>query len=122
MKRLYIKSDPEDFRAMIRFFPLEEGGRRQYPNGVRFDFQYQDDKDNLYMIHPDFFDDNGDSYPEDRFFPLGEWLNARMYIVVAEMREKVHRHKLKIGQKFFCCDGSIHIAEGVVTEIVGLNN
>jgi hypothetical protein len=121
MKRLYQNHDPEDFQAKIRFLTIEEGGRRKYANGSRFDFQYSEDSKNIYMIHPDFFDNNGNSFSVDTFLPLNEWFDARMYIVVAEMREQVHRERIKVGTKFYCCDGSQHIAEGIVTEIIGIN-
>jgi hypothetical protein len=120
MTRIYSKFDPEDFQARIRFFPLEEGGRRPYPNGIRFDFKYAEDDNNLYMIHPDFFDASGNSFSTADMLPLGVWLAARMYIVVPEMREKVHRLKIKEDLKFFCMDGSRQVAEGVVSKIVGL--
>lgn len=120
MTRIYEKFDPEDFQAKIRFFPLQEGGRRPYPNGIRFDFKYADDETNLYMIHPDFFDSDGNSLSTEDMLPLDVWLNVRMYIVVAEMREKVHQLKIHEGVKFFCMDGSRRVAEGVVSKIVGL--
>ena len=120
MARIYAKFDPEDFQAKIRFLPLEDGGRRPYPNGIRFDFKYADDEKNLYMIYPDFFDSNGNSLSTEDMLPLGIWLIARMYIAVPEMKERVHRLKIKEGVKFYCMDGPHQIAEGVVSKIVGL--
>jgi hypothetical protein len=119
MYRLYQKYDPEDFQAKIRFLTLEEGGQRQYPNGIRFDFQYVDDLENAYMIHPDFFDSNGNSFSAEEMLPLNKWINARMYIIVPEIRETVHRFRIKEGVKFYCCDGK-PIAEGIVTRLVRL--
>ncbi len=120
MTRIYKKFDPEDFQARIRFFPLNEGGRHPYPNGIRSDFMYADDKVNIYMIHPDFFDSNGDSLPIDEMLPLDVWLNARMYIIVPEMKEKTHRLKIRDEVRFYCMDGGRRIAEGIVSKIVGL--
>ena len=120
MTRIYEKRDPEDFQARIRFFPLNEGGRRSYANGTRFDFKYADDEKTYYMIHPDFFDPSGNSLSTEEMLPLGIWLDARMYIVVPEMKEKAHRAKIREGIEFFCMDGPRRVAKGVVSKIVGL--
>ena len=120
MTRIYERFDPEDFQARIRFFSLEEGGRRSYPNGIRFDFKYTDDEKNIYMIWPDFFDSKGNSLSIEEMLPLDIWLDARMYIVVPEMREKVHRLRIGEGIKFYCMDGHRRIAEGVVSKVIGL--
>jgi len=124
MYRLYQKRDPEDFQAKIRFFPLDEGGKRSYANGIRLDFKYAefaDDKTNFYMIHPDFFDTDGNSLSTEEFLSLGVWLNARMYILIPEMKEKVHRAKIREGIEFFCMDGHRKVAKGIVSKVVGLN-
>lgn len=92
MHRLYRIAD--DFEATIRILTEAEGGRMNPPfNGIRWDFAYASDKpaENLYMIHPDFYSQSGDSLPTDAPLPLGVDLPARMTIVIDEMREQVHR-------------------------------
>lgn len=121
MYRLYQSRDPEDFQARVRFFPLDEGGRRSYPNGIRFDFKYIDDEKNIYMIHPDFYDLEGNSFSTEEFLPLGVWLSARMYIIAPEMKEKMHRVKIQEGVEFYCVDGPRRVAKGIVSKVVGLN-
>ena len=121
MNRVHKVNFPEDFQARIRIFTAAEGGRvKPTFNGIRWDFKYLDDVSNLYMIWPDFFDNEGNSFPVETHLPLNQWLNARMYIMVDEMREKVHRLKIQEGVKFYCMEGSRRTAEGIVSKIVGL--
>jgi hypothetical protein len=121
MNRLHKINFPEDFQARIRIFTTAERGRvKPTFNGIRWDFKYFDNVSNLYMIWPDFFDNEGNSFPAETLLPVNQWLNARMYIVVDEMREKVHRLKVQEGVKFYCMEGSRHTAEGIVSKIVGL--
>ena len=121
MKRLHIV--PDDFEAAIRIFSSEEGGRIRPPfNGVRWDFAYAEDPPakELFMIHPDFHDENGDSLPTDNALPIGVELRARMVVIIDEAREKIHRLRIREGVKFYCHEGSRRVAEGRVTRITGL--
>ena len=117
-----------DFEAEIRIFSENEGGRRTPVfNGIRWDFSYKDqlpteDNSTLYAIHPDFFDEQGNSLPKSMPLPIGKLLSARMLIVRDEMRKKVHRDRLKEGVKFYCHEGQHRVAEGIVTRITGLFN
>lgn len=115
----------DDFEATIRIFTPEEGGRKTPPkNGIRWDIAYNDDQPpkTLYMIHPDFVDSEGRSYPCDEALPIDVELRAFMYIVVDEMRQQQHREHIKVGMEFFCHEGARRVARGVVTKITGLMN
>lgn len=119
-KRLYPS---DDFEARIRIFTSAEGGRRSPVfNGIRWDFAFaeQQPADTIYMIWPDFLDDEGDSRSNVEPLPLGEELPARMMIVVDEMREKIHRARIAPGVRFFCHEGGKRVAVGIVTRITGL--
>ncbi len=113
----------DDFEAVIRIFSPAEGGRTTpLFNGIRCDFEYAEDPphDTLYMICPDFMDENGDSRSNNFALPIGENLPARMMILSDELREQVHRERIAPGVRFYCREGPKRIAEGVVTRITGL--
>lgn len=123
MHRLY--KVPDDFEAIIRIFPEDEGGRKAPPfNGIRWDFSYASDEvsDGLYMIWPDFFSSSGDSLPTDSPLPIGIELSARMTVLIDEMREQVHRARIVTGLEFYCHEGSKRVAFGRVTRITGLHD
>lgn len=123
MDRLY--PIPDDFEATIRILTEAEGGRRTSPfNGIRWDFSYVADNatDQLYMIWPDFFSTSGDSLPKDQPLPLSTELSARMTIVVDEMREQVHRARIKLGVEFYCHEGPRRVAIGRVIRVTGLHD
>jgi|HubBroStandDraft_5_1064220.scaffolds.fasta_scaffold416383_2 hypothetical protein len=114
---------PDDFEAVICILGPDEGGRKSPAyNGMRWDLNYAEEtpSENLYMIWPDFVDENGVSLRKDMSLPLGIGLRARMTIVADEMRYRVHRAKIKVGTRFYCCEGSKRVAEGQVTKITGL--
>jgi translation elongation factor EF-Tu-like GTPase len=113
----------DDFEAVIFVLRSDEGGRKiPARNGLRWDFTYAEEasSENLYMIWPDFVDENGVSLQKDMDLPVGVGLRARMTVVVDEMRERLHRAKIKVGTRFYCCEGSRRVAEGQVTKITGL--
>jgi translation elongation factor EF-Tu-like GTPase len=112
----------DEFEARIRIFSAQEGGRRGSTfNGIRWDFVYADaPSDNLYMIYPDFCDEDGASMPTDVPLAVGPVLRARMFGSVDVMRAEVHRHRIVPGIKFYCVEGPRRVAEGVVTQITGL--
>lgn len=113
----------DDFEAVIRIYTFEEGGRKSPPfNGIRWDFAYADDVPlkELYMIHPDFYDQNGDSLPLDQLLPLNVELPARMFVCIDRMRERLHRSRIHKGIRFYCHEGAKRVAEGQVTRITGL--
>jgi len=120
--RLY--KQPDDFEAIVKIFSTDEGGRLTPPfNGIRWDFAYAGDDvptSGLYMIWPDFVDEAGDSLSTDQALPIGVPLQARMTIVVDEMRLKLHRERLSVGAQFYCHEGSKRVASGTVTKVTGL--
>ena len=121
MKRLPRVSD--DFEAVIRIYTTAEGGRQLPPfNGIRWDFAYADDPPakELFMIHPDFYDEHGDSLPTDRPLPLSVELPARMVVLNDELRTTLHRSRIHEGTRFYCHEGAKRVAEGRVTRITGL--
>jgi translation elongation factor EF-Tu-like GTPase len=96
--RLY--KQPDDFEAIIRIFSADEGGRMTPPfNGIRWDFAYAEDDvptTGLHMIWPDFIDEAGDSLPTDQALPIGVALQARMTVVVDDMRSELHRERIAV--------------------------
>ncbi len=114
--------DYTDFEAVIRVLTPDEGGRQSPAfNGIRWDFAYAEDEpaDEIYMIWPEFLDEDGVSFSTDRPLPVDRSLQARMRIVVPEMRV-FHRRRIRPGTRFFCHEGSRRVAEGVVTRLTGL--
>jgi translation elongation factor EF-Tu-like GTPase len=115
----------DDFEAVIRIYSTSEGGRMTPPfNGIRWDFAYAENQPvgELYMIHPDFYDSRGDSLPTDQPLPIGVEMFARMVVIMDEMREKIHRARIREGIRFYCHEGGKRVAEGRVTRITGLFN
>jgi hypothetical protein len=114
----------DDFEAKIRIFREDEGGRKSPAvNGIRWDLNYAEELPSvgLYMIHPDFLDEDGQSLHLDRALPVDKQLSARMYVIIDEMRSEVHRSRIKVGTQFYCCEGPRRVAEGEVTRITGLH-
>lgn len=118
-----VHSVPDDFEAVIRIFAANEGGRTSSAfNGIRWAFAYAENQPEgeLYEIFPDFFDEEGNSLPTDRPLPVGRDLPARMVVLFDEMREKVHRGRIREGVRFLCHEGPKRVAEGRVTRVTGL--
>ena len=121
MNRLY--GDLNDFEVIIQIYSPDQGGRSFPPfNGIRWDFAYaQDDPaKGIFMIYPDFYDENGDSLPTDKPLPVGIELPARMVVLSDEMRENVHRSRIHEGVRFYCHEGQKRVAEGKVVRVTGL--
>jgi hypothetical protein len=121
MKRIHRV--PDDFEAVIRIFTTSEGGRSTPAfNGIRWAFAYAENQPSseLYEIFPDFFDETGNSLPTDKPLPVGRELPARMVVLFDEMREKLHRARIREGVRFYCHEGPKRVAEGKVIRITGL--
>lgn len=113
----------DDFEATIRIFRADEGGRVTPPfNGIRWDLNYANELPSvdIFMVWPIFCDEAGEPFPSDTPLPIDTHLNARMYVVVDEMRSSVHRTRIQFGTRVFCCEGQRRVAEGQVTKITGL--
>lgn len=120
MKRLYDRQ--ADFEAEITFLTESEGGRKTPPfNGIRWDFLYAGDdvKDGVYMIWPEFTDQEGNAIPTD--VPLKGTYYARMHIVDRELAETLHRDRIKPGVRFFSMEGAHKVAMGIVIKVAGLS-
>src|SRR4026207_1204310 len=88
-----------DFRVKYNFYTEAEGGRKIIPyQGIRSDFWYEHEgecKGQLFMIWPEFEDENGKIILEnDR--SVNKEGTARMWIIVPQ-RRIYHRNKIHIG-------------------------
>lgn len=118
VNRVYEQA--EDFQAEITILTPEEGGRfAPVFNGVRWDFQYEQDGDSQqhFMIWPEFVDEENE--PISREFPLKGTYRARMYVVSENLRD-LHRPRVQVGTEFFCVQGPKKVARGTVTKVTGL--
>jgi hypothetical protein len=111
-----------DFVVKYRFLTKEEGGRQTgVPfQGYRSDFMYFGDdpkKDGIFMIHPEFLDENDKVITEKLVVP--ESGKALMWIFNEDFID-YHRKRLTIGTKGYFMEGLKITAECEVTELVGL--
>ena len=117
-----IRNRREDFIVRYKLYFPQDGGRKVTFQHLRCDFMYEGDdpeKDGIYMIHPEFLNENGDPVSEDT--PVSLAGKASMWVIVEEMKEKVHRQRVKIGVHGYFMEGARKIGEVVVEEIVGLS-
>ena len=118
-----IRGHKPDFIVRYRLYAPSEGGRKVTYQHLRCDFMYDGDDphtDGIYMIHPEFIDKNGDPLDEELPVPLDG--HASMWILVPEMRKRVHRSRLKVGTRGYFMEGSKKVGEVVVEKIVGLHD
>jgi hypothetical protein len=106
-----------------RFHSQQEGGRRNPPfQGYRSDFEYAEkiveDKGRLYMIWPEFEDEQGDVITDSDLM-ISVNGTARMWIINPEMRS-IHKERIQIGTKGYFMEGARRTAECEVIEIAGL--
>lgn len=117
------RNHPQDFDIKYHFYSEQEGGRKSIPfQGYRCDFAYEGDdisKTGIFMIHPEFEDEYGNIILDENI-PVNKSGTARMWILIPEMREKVHKERIKIGTKGYFMEGSKKVGEVEVTRIVGL--
>jgi hypothetical protein len=117
------RGHPPDFTSRYRFYTPEEGGRQHLPGQYyRGDFMYAEDspQDGIYMIHHEFTGEDGMVLPEATL-PIPRSGTARMWIVVPEIRGKVHCRRIAEGTRYYIMEGSRRVGEGVVTGILGLH-
>jgi hypothetical protein len=82
---------------------------------------YASDKleDGIYLIHHEFLDEKGEILEEnDKPVPISG--TARMWILIPEMRNEIHKNKINIGTRYFIMEGSRKVGEGEVTKILDL--
>jgi hypothetical protein len=117
-----IRKHPQDFDVKYRLYKLEEGGRNQTFQGYRCDFAYEGDdisQNGIYMIHPEFEDENGNVILNINE-PVNRIGTARMWILVPQMREEIHKYRIRVGTKGYFMEGSRRVGEIEVIKIVGL--
>lgn len=111
-----------DFVVRYRLYSLSEGGRKITFQHLRCDFMYEGDdpfKDSIYMIHPQFLDEEGNALSVERAVPLEG--KASMWILDPEMRATIHRKRAKIDTKGYFMEGSRKVGEVIIEEIIGLH-
>lgn len=119
-----IRNHSEDFRVEYEFLKKENGELIHKPfQGMRSDFLYADDDINevgIYMIHPEFEDSNGEVITDlsQQINPVG---TAKMWVLIDEMRKKIHCEKATVGVEGYFMSGSKRIAKVKIIEIVDLN-
>ena len=114
-----------DFAARLRFLSPEEGGRKTLPlSGLYYrpDMRYLDDpSDKLWVIWPrDLTTDDGNPLPSGT--PMPSIVRAQMCIINDELRVSEHRSRLHVGTEFQVMEGPHVVAEGIVTELIGLHD
>ena len=119
-----ILNRPCDFRVKYRFFANDEGGRKTGPpaQGYRSDFMYDGDNpktDCIYMIHPEFMDDNKNVIID---LTVHSWNGIANMWILNPNHIQYHKDRIKIGIKGFFMEGPTKTAECEVIEIVGLKS
>ena len=116
---------PADFEVRYRFYTAEEGGRRTGPawQYARSDWAYDGDdvaQTGIYMIWPEFMTEDGVVQPEGSPVP---WSGlATTWILVPEMRTRVHRSRIHDGVHGYFMEGGRRTAEAIVTRLLGLHS
>ena len=117
-----IRNHPEDFIVRYTLYTKEEGGRKITYQHLRCDFMYEGDDpetDGIYMIHPEFIDENGVPIKEKTSVPLSG--RASMWVLIPEMRDKIHKFKIEVGVRGYFMEGARKVGEIIVEKIVGLH-
>jgi hypothetical protein len=120
-----INNHPADFRVKYRFLLADEGGRQSGPpfQGYRSDFWYEyegADKNKVFIIHPEFEDENGNTILyDDR--PVHKEGTALMWILFPQKRP-FHSEKIHVGTKGYFMEGARRVAECTVIEILALKS
>jgi Elongation factor Tu C-terminal domain len=110
-----------DFEAEVILLSPEEGGLREPRQGIRPDLHYDgaDEVEGLWIIHPIFLDEVGRELPE--YAKIPQLAKAHFYILNRGLCNTVHKQRLKEGTRFQLQEGHRIIAQGIVTEILGLH-
>ncbi len=70
------------------------------------------------MIWPLFLNDEGFEIPKGQ--PVKQQMKANMYIIDDNLRKTVHAYKIREGIQFYLVEGRKIVAEGTVTQVLGL--
>jgi hypothetical protein len=117
-----IRGHKPDFIVSYRLYSPAEGDRMMTFQHLRCNFMYEGGEpamDGLFMIHPEFLDAKG--HPLDDRSPVPLHGRASMWILVPEMRAKVHRARLKVGTRGHFTEGSRKIGDVTVESLIGLH-
>ncbi len=115
---------PNDFEVRYRFYSEAEGGRnaQQFFQGYRCDWVYADfegaEPRQVWMIWPIFVDESGQFVPENA--PVDVEGTARMMIVNEELRQTIHKGRIRPGVKGFFVEGQKKVAEATVIRVPNL--
>lgn len=110
-----------DFVVSYRLYSPSEGGRNVTYQHLRCDFMYEGDdpvKDGIYMIHPEFIDQDGRPLGEELPIPLEG--KATMWVLVPEMRASIHCSRIAVGTRGHFMEGPRKIGDVTVEQIVAL--
>ncbi len=114
----------QDFDVQYRFYSEAEGGRKTGAphQGYRCDFLYDSENplDGTYMIWPEFESEDG-RVINSKNLSVPNTGTARMWIVDARMRARVHQTKIKLGTRGYFMEGGKRVAELVVVKIRDLH-
>ncbi len=118
-----IFSFPPDFEVEYKFLTVDEAGRKTGTpfQGYRSNWLYEGDDpiaDGIYMIHPEFLDEDGKSFQKNRKVPAKGL--ARM-VVVNPAKRPYHQKKIKVGTRGFFVEGNRKVAMATVTKVLGLH-
>jgi len=117
-----IRGYKPDFVVSYRLYSPSEGGRTVTYQHLRCDFMYKGDdpvKDGIFMIHPEFMDDNGHPLGDELPVPLEG--KATMWVLVPEMRASIHRSRIEVGTEGHFMEGSRKIGDVRVEQVVALH-
>lgn len=113
-----------DFEVRYRFLSEAEGGRKSQSihQGYRCDWVYAEfeeiEPNQAWIIWPLFVYESGEFVPEgDQVANQGA---AHMMVVDKELRQTVHRERIRLGTKGFFVEGGKKVAEATVVRIVDL--
>ena len=116
-----IRGYKPDFVVSYRLYSPSEGGRKVTYQHLRCDFMYEGDdpvKDGIFMIHPEFLDEDGQPLCENLPVPLEG--KAAMWVLVPEMRASVHSSRAKLGTRGHFMEGHRKIGDVKIDAIAGL--
>ena len=106
-----------DFRARVRFLREEEGGRKSpVRQGYRPDLTYKEGNFELFMIWPRFLDDALKEKEDGAEIPAAS--QANFWIASPELKNEVHRKRIRPGTEFWMREGQKKVAEVVVTDLL----
>ena len=117
-----LRGHKADFVVKYRLFSPSEGGRQVTFQHLRCDFMYEGDdpqRDGLFMIHPEFLDPLGQPVGEGEAVSLDG--TASMWILMPEMRVKVHQARIAVGVRGHFMEGARKIGDVQVTDVVALH-